>query len=43
MEALRLHEAIAAELLVAKYGDRAYRLARGITGMRRMQKKSCRT
>ena len=32
VEALRLHEAIAAERLVAKYGDRAYRLARGITG-----------
>jgi RNA polymerase sigma-70 factor, ECF subfamily len=32
VQALRLHEAIAAELLVATYGDRAYRLARGITG-----------
>src|SRR6266850_3068365 len=32
VEALRLHDAIAAELLVAKYGDRSYRLARGITG-----------
>src|SRR5258705_11419730 len=32
VEALRLHDAIAAELLVAKYGDRAYRLATGITG-----------
>jgi RNA polymerase sigma-70 factor, ECF subfamily len=32
VEALRLHEPIAAERLVAKYGDRAYRLARGITG-----------
>ena len=32
LEALKLHEAIAAELLVTTYGDRAYRLARGITG-----------
>ena len=32
VEALRLHEPIAVERLVAKYGDRAYRLARGITG-----------
>src|SRR2546427_8755797 len=32
VEALRLHDAIAAERLVAKYGDRSYRLARGITG-----------
>jgi RNA polymerase sigma-70 factor (ECF subfamily) len=32
VEALRLHKAIAAERLVATYGDRAYRLARGITG-----------
>jgi DNA-directed RNA polymerase specialized sigma24 family protein len=32
VEALRLHKPIAAELLVATYGDRAYRLARGITG-----------
>src|SRR5256712_13242672 len=31
-EALRLHEPTAAERLVATYGDRAYRLARGITG-----------
>jgi len=32
VEALRLHEPTAAERLVATYGDRAYRLARGITG-----------
>ena len=32
VEGLRLHEATAAERLVATYGDRAYRLARGITG-----------
>jgi len=32
VEALRLHEQTAAERLVATYGDRAYRLARGITG-----------
>jgi len=32
VEALRLHEQAAAERLVATYGDRAYRLARGITG-----------
>ena len=32
VEALRLHEPAAAESLVATYGDRAYRLARGITG-----------
>ena len=32
VEALRLREPTAAERLVATYGDRAYRLARGITG-----------
>jgi len=32
VEALRLHEPIAVERLVATYGNRAYRLARGITG-----------
>jgi len=32
VEALRLREATAAERLVATYGDRAYRLAIGITG-----------
>jgi len=32
VEALRLHEPTAAERLVATYGDRAYRLATGITG-----------
>jgi len=32
VEALRLRESTAAERLVATYGDRAYRLARGITG-----------
>jgi len=32
MEGLRRHEATAAERLVTTYGDRAYRLARGITG-----------
>src|SRR5258708_38465869 len=32
VEALRLHEPTAAERLVAAYGDRAYRLASGITG-----------
>ncbi len=32
VEALRLHEPTAAERLVATYGDRAYRLARGIAG-----------
>jgi RNA polymerase sigma-70 factor (ECF subfamily) len=32
LEGLRLHEPTAAERLVATYGDRAYRLARGITG-----------
>jgi RNA polymerase sigma-70 factor, ECF subfamily len=32
VEALRLHEPTAAERLVATYGNRAYRLARGITG-----------
>jgi len=32
VEGLRRHEATAAERLVTTYGDRAYRLARGITG-----------
>src|SRR3989454_1620693 len=32
VEALRLHEPTAVERLVATYGDRAYRLASGITG-----------
>ena len=32
VEALRQHEPTAAERLVARYGDRAYRLAVGITG-----------
>jgi len=32
VEALRLHEPTAVERLVATYGDRSYRLARGITG-----------
>ena len=32
VEALRLHEPAAVERLVAMYGDRAYRLAAGITG-----------
>src|SRR5882724_10420032 len=32
VEALRLHEPTAAERLLATYGDRAYRLATGITG-----------
>ena len=32
VEALRQHEPTAAERLVATYGDRAYRLAMGITG-----------
>ena len=32
VEALRLREPTAAERLVATYGDRAYRLAKGITG-----------
>src|SRR5467141_458281 len=32
VEGLRRHEAAAAERLVTTYGDRAYRLARGITG-----------
>jgi RNA polymerase sigma-70 factor (ECF subfamily) len=32
VEALRLRETTAVERLVATYGDRAYRLARGITG-----------
>jgi RNA polymerase sigma-70 factor (ECF subfamily) len=32
VEALRLHEPTAVERLVAAYGDRAYRLASGITG-----------
>ena len=32
LEALRLHEPTAAERLVSTYGERAYRLAAGITG-----------
>jgi RNA polymerase sigma-70 factor, ECF subfamily len=32
VKALRLHEPTSAERLVATYGNRAYRLARGITG-----------
>ena len=43
LEALRRQDPSAAERLVGTFGDRAYRLALGISGTRRMRKRSYKT